>query len=129
MECSFSRASDLSDCTAAGRRLNADALLCSRTLAESGTPYKRGKKNERKANLQPAETFRFPGGTGSKVAVEDDRMRSSEAVLLAVAAAILAVVAVVLYSLVAQKMYAKDREVAKLHQKPGTHEPKPGEPK
>jgi hypothetical protein len=56
-------------------------------------------------------------------------MRSSEAVVLAVAAAILAVVAVVLYSLVAQKMYAKDKEVAKLHQKPGTHEQKPGEPK
>jgi len=56
-------------------------------------------------------------------------MRSSEAVVLAVAAAILAVLAVVIYSLVAQKMYAKDKQVAKLHQQPGTHEQNTSEPK
>ena len=55
-------------------------------------------------------------------------MQRSEALILAIAAAILVVAAVVVYRLVAQKMYAKDRELAKRHQQPGTNEQKPGEP-
>ncbi|HXJ92755.1 MAG TPA: hypothetical protein VMT20_07710 [Terriglobia bacterium] len=56
-------------------------------------------------------------------------MRSSEALVLAVVAAILVVAAVVLYSLVAQKMYAKDKEVAKHHREPAAHEDTPDNPK
>jgi hypothetical protein len=56
-------------------------------------------------------------------------MRSSEALILAVGAAILAVVAVVIYSLVAQKMYAKDKEVAKHHREPAAQEETPDNPK
>ncbi len=45
-------------------------------------------------------------------------MRSSEVLILSAVAAILVVAAVVLYGLVAQKMYAKDKELAKQHRKP-----------
>jgi NADH:ubiquinone oxidoreductase subunit 3 (subunit A) len=54
------------------------------------------------------------------------RVRSSEALVLAVVAAILVVAAVVLYSLVARKMYAKDKQLAKRHQEAGAPEQKPG---
>jgi cytochrome c-type biogenesis protein CcmH/NrfG len=56
-------------------------------------------------------------------------MRSSEALVLAVVAAILVVAAVVLYSLVAQKMYAKDRQLAKRHQEPAAPEKTSDNPK
>jgi len=56
-------------------------------------------------------------------------MRTSEAVILAVAAAILAIVAVVIYGLVAQRMYAKDKEVAKHLREPAAREETPDNPK
>ncbi len=55
-------------------------------------------------------------------------MRSSVALVLAVAAAVLAVVAVLIYGLVAQKMYAKDKEVAKRHQESAAREETPENP-
>ena len=63
------------------------------------------------------------------VPVEAVRMQRSEALILAVVAAVLVVVAVVLYSLVAQKMYAKDKQLAKRHQKAATPEEPSDNPK
>ena len=56
-------------------------------------------------------------------------MRTSSAMILAAVAAILVVAAVVLYSLVAQKMYAKDKQVFRRHKKPATPEGASGNPK
>jgi NADH:ubiquinone oxidoreductase subunit 2 (subunit N) len=56
-------------------------------------------------------------------------MRSSEALVLAVVAAILVVAAVVLYSLVARKMYAKDKQLAKRQQKTAAVDEKPNSPR
>ena len=81
-----------------------------------------------RVNLVRRERF-VSGSARSKVAVEDDRMRTSEVLALAVAAAILTIVAVVIYSLVAQKMYAKDKEVAKHHREPAAQEETPDNPK
>lgn len=47
-------------------------------------------------------------------------MRTSDAIILAGVAGLLAVLAVVLYSLVARQMYAKDKKVFEHHEKPET---------
>jgi heme exporter protein D len=56
-------------------------------------------------------------------------MQSSDALILAVAAAVLVVVAVVLYSLVARKMYAKDKQLAKRQQRTTAGDEKPNSPR
>ena len=56
-------------------------------------------------------------------------MRSWAALLLAGLAAVLVVAAVALYSLVAQKMYAKDKQLFKRHRKPVKGEETAGSPK
>jgi hypothetical protein len=47
-------------------------------------------------------------------------MQSSGALILALVAAVLVVAAVVLYSLVARKMYAKDKEMVASHRSVGS---------
>ena len=49
-------------------------------------------------------------------------MQTSGALILAGVAAVLVVAAVVLYSLVAQKMYAKDKQVFRRHKAPTREE-------
>jgi hypothetical protein len=69
------------------------------------------------------------GPAGGYPRLRTDSMKTSSAMILAAVAAVLVVAAVVLYSLVAQKMYAKDKQVFRQHKKPATPDETSGDPK
>jgi len=56
-------------------------------------------------------------------------VQTSGALILAAVAAVLVVAAVVLYSLVARKMYDKDRQVFRRHREPAKPKETSGNPK